>query len=123
MANEKNLKPVQSKEEARERGKKGGINSGRKRREKKTVQKLIKDIFNSPSSDYKEYSKLAAQLGLEDTESVKKVFILACTQKAIKRADLDTIKTLCELLGETLETEQKKAPAIEELAKSLFEEE
>ena len=35
MANESNLKPVRSKEEARERGKAGGIKSGEVRRERK----------------------------------------------------------------------------------------
>jgi hypothetical protein len=39
MANEKNLKPVRSKAEARERGRNGGIASGKARRE----NKLIKD--------------------------------------------------------------------------------
>lgn len=39
MANEQNLKPVRSKEEARERGRAGGKRSGEVRRE----NKLIKD--------------------------------------------------------------------------------
>lgn len=38
MANEKNLKPVRSKEEAREKGRKGGIASGKARRERKTLK-------------------------------------------------------------------------------------
>ena len=38
MANEKNLKPPQSTSEARERGKKGGIASGKARLAKKTAR-------------------------------------------------------------------------------------
>ena len=38
MANENNLKPVRSKNEARERGKKGGIKSGEVRAKKKTLK-------------------------------------------------------------------------------------
>ena len=38
MANEKNLKPVRSTSEARERGKKGGIASGKARLAKKTAR-------------------------------------------------------------------------------------
>ena len=38
MANEQNLKPVRSKSEARSRGKKGGIASGKARRERKTLK-------------------------------------------------------------------------------------
>lgn len=39
--NESNLKPVQSKEEARERGRKGGIASGKARRERKTLREEL----------------------------------------------------------------------------------
>ena len=38
MANEKNLKPVRSESEAREKGKKGGIASGKARLAKKTAR-------------------------------------------------------------------------------------
>jgi hypothetical protein len=41
MANEQNLKPVRSKEEARKRGKAGGIKSGEARREKKLFKEAI----------------------------------------------------------------------------------
>ena len=38
MANEKNLKPVRTKSEARKRGRAGGIKSGEKRAERKTLK-------------------------------------------------------------------------------------
>lgn len=41
MANEMNLKPVRTKKEARERGKKGGIRSGEVRRERKTLKEEL----------------------------------------------------------------------------------
>lgn len=41
MANEKNLKPVRSKREARERGKKGGIKSGETRRRKAALRNTM----------------------------------------------------------------------------------
>ena len=41
MANKNNLKPVRSKEEARERGAKGGKKSGEKRRELKTMREML----------------------------------------------------------------------------------
>lgn len=40
MANEDNLNPVRSKNEARERGKKGGIKSGKVRKQKAELRKL-----------------------------------------------------------------------------------
>ena len=41
MANEKNLKPVQTKSEARERGKIGGIKSGEARAARKTLREEL----------------------------------------------------------------------------------
>jgi hypothetical protein len=41
MANEQNLKPVTSKEEARERGRKGGLASGEARRKRKTLKEEL----------------------------------------------------------------------------------
>ena len=41
MANETNLKPIRTKSEARERGRKGGIKSGEVRRERKTLKEEL----------------------------------------------------------------------------------
>lgn len=41
MANSENLKPARSKSEAREKGKKGGIKSGEKRRERKALKEEL----------------------------------------------------------------------------------
>lgn len=41
MANEKNLKPVRTKKEARERGKNGGKKSGEVRRARKTLKEEL----------------------------------------------------------------------------------
>ena len=41
MANIENLKPVQTEEEAREKGKKGGIASGKARKERKALKEEL----------------------------------------------------------------------------------
>ena len=41
MANEQNLKPVTSKKEARERGRRGGLASGEARRKRKTLKEEL----------------------------------------------------------------------------------
>ena len=41
MANESNLKPVRTKSEARRRGKKGGIASGKARKERKALREEL----------------------------------------------------------------------------------
>lgn len=41
MANEKNLKPIRSKKEAREKGRQGGIKSGETRKKRKTLREEL----------------------------------------------------------------------------------
>lgn len=45
MANEKNLKPVRTKSEARERGRNGGINSGKARRRKAALRDTMNRLL------------------------------------------------------------------------------
>ena len=47
MVNEQNLKPVRTKEEARERGRRGGIASGKARRERKTLKEELLALLQS----------------------------------------------------------------------------
>ena len=56
-----NLKPVRSKSEARERGKKGGIASGAARREKKALRETMEEMLKVALKDKRllsEYGKL-----------------------------------------------------------------
>ena len=50
MAKE-DLKPVRSKDEAKERGKKGGIASGEARRKKKTIRETLKMMLSGKMPD------------------------------------------------------------------------
>ena len=122
MANEENLIPnnKRSKSEVRKNSAKGGIKSGKVRREKKTIQNLLNDLLNNPCKDNPQFAKIASKLGLESDKSVKQLFTIVMTINTLKKGDLDDLKTLISLLGEKVDTEQKTTPAIEELAKSLF---
>lgn len=51
MANEKNLKPVRSKKEARERGIKGGKKSGEVRRQKKLLKECLEELLQKEFED------------------------------------------------------------------------
>ena len=53
MANEKNLKPVRTKSEARKRGRAGGIKSGEKRAEKKTLKEELLLILSQNKTQNK----------------------------------------------------------------------
>lgn len=53
MANEKNLKPVRTKKEARERGKQGGIKSGEARRKRKTLKEELLALLETENYNQK----------------------------------------------------------------------
>lgn len=90
MANEKNLKPIRSEAEAREKGKKGGIASGKARLAKKTAR---------------EYAIAALEGVTKDKEgksiTIKDVMIQKLIAKAVSEADLNAIKYIVELIGES----------------------
>ncbi len=87
MANEENLKPVRTKSEARSRGKKGGIASGKARREKKLFRETLESILMMPM-------KNGEGMGVEDIQnfasikgqniSVQEAILIAQVQKAMK---------------------------------------
>lgn len=91
MANEKNLRPPQSTAEARERGKKGGIASGKARLEKKTAREFAEAALNAEVKD-KATGKMVV---------VKDAIIQGVIAKAIQEKDLAAIKYLFELTGES----------------------
>jgi len=77
MANEKNLKPPRSTEEARERGKKGGIASGEARREKKSLKNAVLAILEGKAEgNLTGYEVAATQLfkALYDSDKVTSAF-------------------------------------------------
>lgn len=98
-----NLKPVQSTEEARERGRKGGIASGKARRDKKTVKKIVTELMNSKCSDYEAFRNITEKLGVEREMTVKQLFAIATTINTLKDGTLKDLLTLTELLGENEE--------------------
>lgn len=53
MANEKNLKPVRSTSEAREKGKAGGIKSGKVRAERKTLKEELLLLLSTDNNQNK----------------------------------------------------------------------
>lgn len=63
MANEQNLKPIQSTKQARELGQKGGIASGVARREKATMKKTLEMLLNEKDKEGITYKELTT-LGL-----------------------------------------------------------
>ncbi len=87
MTNEANLDPVQSKEEARKRGRAGGIASGKARREKKLMRETLDMLLSMPmkngkSADVDSIRSFAALKG--KNINVQEAILIAQVQKAMK---------------------------------------
>ena len=66
MANDENLKPVRTKNEARERGRNGGKKSGEVRRRKADFRKTL-NLLLTAKIDSPEWTPILEALGLEST--------------------------------------------------------
>lgn len=77
MANEQNLRPVRTKEEARERGRNGGVASGKARAKKKAIAELTMLVANAAISGERleETEKVTGKL--QDSETTLYVAALA----------------------------------------------
>ena len=122
MPNEQNLR-VPTSSEARENGKKGGIASGKARREKKTVQKILNDFLSTAAKDNPQVAKLAAKMGLKSDDSIKDLFTIVCILNTMKDGNLSDLERLSKLLGEQTEiadTEaQKQAAFLDAVKKAV----
>ena len=104
MANEKNLIPqahILTVEEAS----KGGQNSGKARREKKTIQKILADLLDSEIKYSPQFAKLASKMGVESDKSVKDIFTMVCLLNSVKNGNLGDLERLSKLLGEDKQNE------------------
>ena len=99
MANEQNLRPSEHKF-TQEEAKKGGINSAKARREKKTIQKILADLLDGQIKDNPQFAKLASKMGVESDKSVKDIFTMVCLLNSVKSGNLGDLERLSKLLGE-----------------------
>ena len=125
--NIQNLKPVQSKEEARERGRKGGIKSGESRRQRKTLKQNILDLLAMELSDDK-----LDELGIDKTmlggdNSLQNAITIAMLKESLNgdtkayqllRDTIDEAPTVRQEITETIT--QEDTALLNDLRKSLI---
>ena len=105
MANDENLIPFddRSESEVRELGRKGGIASGKARREKKGIRSALKMMAEMEHPD----SKLTCEmegLGIETTNEVALAFTVF--MNAIKRGDYKAMESIMSAIGDHADKEQ-----------------
>lgn len=100
-----------------EEARKGGKNSVKSRKQKKTIQNILTALCDSKCSDIPQFKKIAAKLGLDGDKSVKELFTLVSTLNALKTAKMDDLGKMAELLGEQREKDENLESVQETLIK------
>ena len=130
MANEENLHPVRSKEEARERGRQGGIVSGEARRKKKQFLDAVKWLANSDiritkGTTFDIYKNNNIDISKLDPTQLA---TLGLWMGAVQ-GRAENYKTLVEANGELVTSDERIAPTLQielvdnsNLEKTLYEE-
>lgn len=108
-----NLKPVRSKEEARERGRKGGIQSGKTRKTRKQAKECLNMILTLDVTG-ENNKKFLSNLGIEDEEQQNIMLLMArMYMKAAATGDASAIAKILEIAGDTeVKTAESAAPTI-----------
>lgn len=104
MANEQNLIPVtkRTKEEAREISQKGGIASGKARRQKKTLAQ-IGDMIGGLDIKSANTRKILADAGIQNEDMINDVAMMYRLNLKAKTGDPRAIELLSKLRGQFTE--------------------
>jgi hypothetical protein len=105
-----------TREEHSEDSRKAGIASGKARREKKTIQKILIDYLDNDVQDIKNLHKVAATAGISSDQSIKELVTAVCILNTLKKGDVDKLHSLMALLGENVEKEDTNKDVEETLA-------
>lgn len=84
MANEDNLIPVRTEEEAREKGRRGGIASGEARRRKKTIKETLDILLECKPTD-KDLALMRAQgVDVDNDATYRQAIAFSIVNRAMK---------------------------------------
>lgn len=99
MAGTDNLKPARSKEEARERGKKGGRASGEARRRKKTMREALEHLLYHGEIPETTRQMLAAE-GIDAEGMTHQMVITRSLIAKAESGDVQAYNAICAMIGE-----------------------
>lgn len=116
--NEKNLIPLneRTKSEQREIATQGGVASGKARREKKTIQKILAEYLDNDVNSVKSLEKIAKTAGVGGDKSIKELVTAVCILNTLKKGDIDKLSSVMGILGESVEKENTNAEVEQTLA-------
>lgn len=99
MAGEDNLIPVRSEDEAREKGRKGGIASGEARRRKKTMREALEQLLYHGKIPETTKSMMRAE-GIDDEEMTHQMVITRSLIAKAESGDVQAYNAICQMIGE-----------------------
>ena len=99
MAGSDNLKPVRTKEEARERGKSGGIKSGEARRKKRDMKAAAKLLLDMPVAMPNIEAQMK-QFGLDDEDLTNQMAVLVGVFKEAMSGNIRAAEFLRDTAGQ-----------------------
>ena len=102
MKGQENLIPTteRSEDEVKKMQKKGGINSGKARRDKRTMREALKILLELPMTD-KDGKPVNSPLTGEQMSVVES--IATSTVKAAIKGDIKAVKAIADILGENMQ--------------------
>ena len=124
MANEQNLIPNSERtpEQLREQTRKGGIASGKSRREKRDRKQRASELFDLTMQGAG-VDKIKKFFNINDDLNAYEVMVLSCFMKAMQKGDANALEKLLKISGEqfaevldvTVGKSEKLADIIEQL--------
>ena len=116
MANEQNLIPgnKRSPSEARENGKKGGIASGKARRQRKTLRE-IGDMIGGLDVKSDRAKKIMRDAGIEDEDMIQDVAMMFRLNLKAQSGDIRAAELVAKLRGQLKEQVQAEVAEVKPL--------
>lgn len=102
VANEENLKPFtsdQSREKAVENGRKGGIASGKSKREKRDRKQRAAELFDLTMQGAG-VEKIKKFFNINEDLTAYETMVLSCFMKAMQKGDANALEKLLKISGE-----------------------
>ena len=94
-----NMKPPRTKEEAKERGRNGGIASGEARRRKKTMREALEQLLYHGKVPEITKSMMRAE-GIDEEEMTHQMVITRSLIAKAESGDVQAYNAICQMIGE-----------------------
>lgn len=114
MANVENLQPVRTEAEAREKGRAGGIASGKARRQRKTLAQ-IGDMIGGLAVNSEKNREIMRQAGISDEDMVRDVEAMFRLSLKASSGDTKAIELLAKLRGQFKEVQSVEVSEVKPL--------